>query len=61
MLLLWDGDGALGKWYGRQGGPIGIWQRWASNVTGKAMAGGHFFPESDPEATAGELRAFFWA
>lgn len=61
VLLLWDGDGALGKWYGGQGGPIGIWQRWASNVTGKPMAGGHFFPESDPEATAGELRAFFRA
>jgi haloacetate dehalogenase len=59
MLLLWDGDGALEKWYVDQGGPIGIWRRWASDVRGKPMTGGHFFPEAEPEATAAELGEFF--
>ena len=59
VLLLWDGQGALSKWYADQGGPIGIWQRWAADVRGKPMAGGHFFPEACPEATADELRKFF--
>lgn len=59
MLLLWDGNGALEDWYQEQGGPIGIWQRWASNVRGKRMTGGHFFPEADPAVCARELRAFF--
>ena len=59
MLVLWDGNGALEKWYADQGGPIGIWRQWASHVSGKPMTGGHFFPEADPQATAAELRAFF--
>jgi len=32
---------------------------WAANVTGHAMAGGHFFPEQNPTETAAELGAFF--
>ena len=59
LLVLWDDNGALEKWYADQGGPIGIWQHWASDVRGKPMPGGHFFPEAEPEATAEELRAFF--
>ena len=59
MLILWDGDGALAKWYPDQGGPVGIWKRWASDVRGKPMPGGHFFPEAESQATAAELRSFF--
>lgn len=59
LLLLWDGEGALEKWYEAQGGPIGIWKQWASDVRGEPMSGGHFFPEAEPEATASALRAFF--
>ena len=59
LLLLWDSSGALAKWYGELGGPIGVWRRWADNVGGRPVAGGHFFPESEPEATAEELRKFF--
>lgn len=59
LLLLWDEAGALANWYGDQGGPIAIWQRWAAKVSGKPMSGGHFFPEARPEATAEELRRFF--
>lgn len=59
LLVLWDGEGALGKWYADQGGPLGIWRQWASDARGKPVAGGHFFPEAEPEATARELRDFF--
>jgi haloacetate dehalogenase len=59
VLVLWDGSGALENWYCDDGGPLGIWRRWASNVRGRPMTGGHFFPEAEPTATAEELRAFF--
>jgi haloacetate dehalogenase len=59
LLVLWDSSGALEQWYQVQDGPIGIWRTWASDVRGKAVTGGHFFPEACPEATADELRGFF--
>ena len=59
LLLLWDEAGALARWYADAGGPIGIWKGWASDVRGKPMPGGHFFPEANPEATAEALRRFF--
>ncbi len=59
LLVLWDSDGALEKWYRDRGGPIGIWQNWATKVSGKPIIGGHFFPEACAEATAHELRGFF--
>jgi haloacetate dehalogenase len=48
-LVLWDGDGGLERWYGDAGGPLEIWRRWARDVTGQPMPGGHFFPEAYPE------------
>lgn len=61
LLVLWDKDGALGRWYADDGGPLGIWRQWAGEVTGHAMSGGHFFPEAHPRETAAALRAFFAA
>ena len=60
LLLLWDAKGALVNWYADQGGPIQIWQRWASKVTGEPINGGHFFPEAHPGPTADALRTFFF-
>jgi haloacetate dehalogenase len=45
-------------WYESLGGPTGIWRRWAGNVTGEPVAGGHFFPERNPDATVTAVRAF---
>jgi len=59
LLLLWDEAGALANWYADEGGPVGIWKRWASKMTGKPISGGHFFPEAEPARTAQELRSFF--
>ncbi|MFN2473426.1 MAG: alpha/beta fold hydrolase [Sphingomicrobium sp.] len=58
LLILWDREGALAKWYEAEGGPTGIWRNWADDITGKPMDGGHFFPEASPEKTAEELRSF---
>ena len=57
-LVLWAARSALDTWYEDVGGPLGIWSAWAPQVTGRAVAGGHFFPEERPEETTAMLRAF---
>nr|WP_245488462.1 alpha/beta hydrolase [Mesorhizobium sp. Pch-S] len=59
LLALWSAHGGLASWYEEAGGPLGIWRRWARDVRGHSVDGGHFFPEEKPEATAGLLREFF--
>jgi haloacetate dehalogenase len=59
LLVLWSAGGPLDTWYADLGGPLGIWRRWASDVQGRAIPGGHFFPEQNPRATADELARFF--
>ena len=56
--VLWSGKGPLASWYKNDGGPIGIWRKWAVNVQGEALAGGHFFPEELPDQTAALLSRF---
>ena len=58
LLALWSDRGGLAAWYGDAGGPLGIWRRWAEDVHGHAVAGGHFFPEEQPEATADAISRF---
>ena len=58
VLALWSGSGALASWYEDAGGPLGLWRRWADDVRGDAMDGGHFFPEEYPQATAERLLEF---
>lgn len=60
-LVLWAASGPLDSWYEHTGGPLGIWRSWATDVTGEAVPGGHFFPEENPDATLGALSAFLWA
>ncbi|MFZ5676679.1 MAG: alpha/beta fold hydrolase [Pseudomonadota bacterium] len=59
LLVLWSGKGPLESWYSKEGGPLGIWKKWAVDVQGEALAGGHFFPEELPDQTAGLLWRFF--
>lgn len=56
-LVLWSRGGPLDSWYGADG-PLRIWREWADDVRGRAITGGHFFPEQNPVETANELRAF---
>jgi haloacetate dehalogenase len=58
LLALWSESGGLNAWYGAEAGPLGIWRRWAENVEGEAVPGGHFFPEEHPAAIADRIRAF---
>jgi haloacetate dehalogenase len=58
-LALWAAGSALDRWYADAGGPLGIWRGWAENVSGHAVAGGHFFPEQCPRETVRALRTFF--
>jgi haloacetate dehalogenase len=59
LQVLWSESGPLGTWYRESGGPLAIWQGWATDVRGQALAAGHFFPEEAPEQTAEAMRAFF--
>ena len=59
VLALWSSEGALATWYEADGGPLGIWRQWTDDVSGNAVAGGHFFPEEHPADTARALADFF--
>jgi haloacetate dehalogenase len=61
ILHLWAVGGPLDTFYQQDGGPLGIWRRWADNVQGRSMKGGHFFPEENPTETAAMLDAFLSA
>jgi haloacetate dehalogenase len=58
VLALWSATGPLATWYEELGGPVGAWREWATDVTGAAVAGGHFFPEERPQETLQALGAF---
>jgi haloacetate dehalogenase len=59
VLALWSAGGPLDTWYTAVGGPLAIWRRWATEVSGHSISGGHFFPEKNPSQTAHELGRFF--
>jgi haloacetate dehalogenase len=58
LLVLWSDRGGLAHWYETDGGPIGLWKRWADDVRGQAICAGHFFPEEAPSLTAGLIDEF---
>ena len=58
LLALWSASGPLGAWYADEGGPLEIWRPWACDVSGRGVAGGHFFPEEHPAETSDDLRHF---
>jgi haloacetate dehalogenase len=57
VLALWSAGGAVDTWYD----PLSSWRDWATTVTGRAVAGGHFLPEEAPDETTAELLTFFRA
>jgi haloacetate dehalogenase len=54
LLVLWGQR----SFVGRMEPVLDIWRQKAVNVTGKALAAGHFLPEEVPEETLAELMAF---
>jgi haloacetate dehalogenase len=61
MLHLWAEGGPLDSFYGKDGGPLGIWRQWAPHAHGQAMKGDHFFPEENPDETALIVKQFLSA
>jgi haloacetate dehalogenase len=59
LLVLWAANGALDTWYEKEGGPLALWRRRATDVRGSRMAGGHFFPEENPQQTCSAMQRFF--
>jgi haloacetate dehalogenase len=58
MLHLWAERGPLDTFYAKDGGPLGIWRKWAPRAQGQPMKGGHFFPEENPDDTAVLVKQF---
>jgi haloacetate dehalogenase len=58
LLVLWSRHGALGTWYADEGGPLGIWRPWSTELQGRGLEAGHFFPEERPDETAQALSEF---
>ena len=52
MLALWGERG-------RRRAVLETWQKWATDVRGRAVPCGHFLPEEAPDDTLAELTAFF--
>ncbi len=57
VLALWAERGSMGRLYD----VLETWRMRATNVTGKAMPGGHSFHETHPEETLAELLPFLAA
>ena len=53
-LILWGEQGLVGRRYD----PLAIWGERCDQVTGQAIAAGHFLPEENPDATYAALTAF---
>ncbi len=58
MLHLWAEGGPLDIFYAKEGGPLGIWRQWAPRAQGRAMKGGHFFPEENLDDTGVLVKQF---
>jgi haloacetate dehalogenase len=61
LLVLWSARGPVGRWYDREGGPLGLWRLLSDDVNGGVLDAGHFFLEEVPEETAEALNRFFLA
>jgi len=59
VLALWSAEGGLNQWYAGEGGPLALWRLFCDHVDGRAVPGGHFFPEEFPEETSASLMSFF--
>ncbi len=56
VLALWGAKGAIGKlWH-----VLDVWRGHSkSAVDGRALDGGHYLPEEQPEEVLAELQSFF--
>jgi haloacetate dehalogenase len=57
VLLLWGANGLVGQKYD----VLAVWRDRATQVSGKALPGGHWLAEELPDLTLAELRQFLAA
>lgn len=55
VRVLWGARARLGSWYD----VLDVWRRYAREVSGRAIAAGHYIAEENPAATLAEFEAFF--
>ena len=56
LMVLWGAAGKIGKWYA----PLEIWRDYcAADLSGGALASGHYLAEEAPEAVVARFRDFF--
>lgn len=55
VMVLWSGKDNPGG----DEDTLVIWKRWADNVSGASLTGGHFLMEESPTATSRQLLTFF--
>ena len=54
LLVLWGANGLVGRKYDA----LSVWRERASQVSGKALPGGHWIPEECPHEMLAEITAF---
>ncbi len=54
VLILWGGDGLVQRFFE----PMKLWERFCTDLTGKALPCGHFIPEEAPVPLLSEVLAF---
>ena len=57
LRVLWGAEGVVAKCFD----PLREWQRVARDVSGRALACGHYIPEEAPDALIAEIHDFFEA
>ena len=55
LRVLWGADATVGRCFD----PLALWQAAATQVSGRALPGGHYIAEQSPEAVLAEAQAFF--
>lgn len=57
LLVLWGARGFVGRTYD----VLGVWSRYAEDVSGRSLECGHYLPEERPDEVLSELERFFVA
>ncbi len=55
LRVLWGEDGVVARCFD----PLALWRLRASNVSGRALPGAHYFPEQVPDLVVADMLEFF--
>jgi len=54
LLALWSAHDLAGEWFD----VLGVWRRWAQDVSGRSLRCGHFLMEEAPDEVGAALEEF---